>query len=115
MTLSDQQFEFIKDVSALIDFIANVKGYKVTAKHLMRSQEEQQRLYDDGLSQTLESNHLYSCAIDLVIFKDGKTPCWDWEELKEIGQFWENLNKLNRWGGFWKSFRDVPHFERNVK
>jgi hypothetical protein len=124
MTLSDNQFEFLKDFSSLIDFITNVKKLKITATYLYRSQEEQQRKYDEGLSKTLESNHLYSCAIDLNIFYGKKILTniakndltkEEWNLLEEIGQFWQNLNKINRWGGFWKSPYDPGHFERNVK
>jgi hypothetical protein len=124
MNLSNHQFEFLKDLSSLIDFISNVKKIKITATWLHRPQEVQQQLYNEGLTKTLESNHLYSCAIDLNIFignriltnlrKKDLTK----EEvylLNEIGAFWENLNKLNRWGGFWKSIYDPGHFERNVK
>jgi hypothetical protein len=113
MTLSHHQFEFLKDLASLLDFIIKVKGYKVTAKELYRPQEMQDIYYEQGLSKTKNSNHLLSCAIDLIIFIDG-APCYDSVKLQEIGQFWENLNKLNRWGGFWK-WKDMPHFERNVK
>nr|WP_223154740.1 hypothetical protein [Campylobacter concisus] len=30
-----------------------------------------------------------------------------------MGNYWESLNTLNRWGGNFKNFIDVPHFERN--
>ena len=113
MTLSDHQFEFLKDVAVLIDYIANVKKYKVTGDMLYRPQEVQQMYFDQGLSKTLRSNHGVKCAIDLNIFID-KLPCYDKDKLTEIGVFWEGLNKLNRWGGFFKSFTDTPHFERNI-
>lgn len=113
MTLSNHQFEFMKDFNLLLDFIIHVKKYKVTGKELLRPQEMQQIHYDNGVSKTLESNHLYGCAVDLIIFIDNK-PCYDKDKLSEIGMFWQNLNKLNRWGGFWK-FKDTPHFERNIK
>jgi|SRR6056297_291496 len=123
MTLSDHQFEFLKDVSILIDYISNVLKLKITATWLHRPQEMQQQLYNEGLSNTLESNHLYSCALDLNIFKKNRILTMLKKEdltteeqdfLNKIGVFWENLNKKNRWGGFWKSPYDPGHFERNV-
>ena len=123
MTLSDHQNNFLKDVGILFDFL-NVKNVKYTATWLHRSQEIQQQLYNEGLSKTLESNHLYSCAIDLNIFVENRIltniKYQDLTEserdlLNQIGVFWENLNKINRWGGFWKNPYDPGHFERNVK
>jgi D-alanyl-D-alanine dipeptidase len=113
MTLSNHQFEFAKDFNILLDFIIRVKKLKVTIKEVARPQEMQKMYYEQGLSHTLESNHLYGCAVDLIIFIDGK-PCYNKDKLAEIGVFWENLNPLNRWGGFFNSFTDAPHFERNV-
>ena len=123
MKLSDHQFEFLKDVAVLIDFIANVKKYKVTGGWLERNKAIQKILLDAGLSKTMKSNHLIKLAIDFNIFfknlvltnkrKKDLTP----EEsnvLKEIGAFWESLNPLNRWGGFFKSIYDPGHFERNI-
>jgi len=34
--------------------------------------------------------------------------------LTPVGEYWQSLNPKNQWGGFWKSFKDVPHFERKV-
>jgi hypothetical protein len=124
MTLSGNQFEFLKDLATFIDYLANVKKLKITATWLFRTQEVQQSMLDQGLSKTLKSNHLLSCAIDLNIFygkriltnlrKKDLTP----DELKlmqEISVFWENLNPLNRAGFNFKSIYDPGHFERNVK
>ena len=124
MKLSTHQFEFLKDVGALIDFIANVKKVKITGGWLERDYAAQKRLYDKGLSKTLDSNHMKRLAIDLNIFignavltntrkkhltKDGS------DLLNEIGVFWENLHELNRWGGFFNSIYDPGHFERHIK
>jgi len=113
MTLSDHQFEFAKDFNILLDFIIRVKKLKVTIKEVLRPQEMQNLYFEQGLSKVKESNHLYGCAVDLIIFIN-KKPCYEKNELEEIGIFWENLNKLNRWGGHFKNFLDTPHFERNI-
>jgi hypothetical protein len=49
----------------------------------------------------------------LNFFKDGKL-CYDIPALTPVGEYWQSLNPKNQWGGFWKSFKDVPHFERKV-
>lgn len=123
MKTSDHQFEFIKDLILLLQFIIEVKKLKVTASWLGRDDAIQKILYDKGLSKTLESNHLTKTAIDLNIFlnkfvltnkKKGLLTKKESDLLAEIGVFWENLNPLNRWGGFFKSFYDPGHFERNI-
>jgi peptidoglycan L-alanyl-D-glutamate endopeptidase CwlK len=61
----------------------------------------------------MNSNHLRRCAIDLNFFLNG-TLIYDTTILKPLGDYWVSLDSKNDWGGFWKSFKDVPHFERKV-
>jgi len=35
--------------------------------------------------------------------------------LQELGDYWESLDSLNRWGGNWKTLYDFPHFERRAE
>lgn len=123
MTLSDHQFEFIKDVAILIEYIVYVKKYKLTGGWLERNEAIQKILVDNGLSKTMDSNHLKKLAIDLNIFlknmvltnkRKKDLTAKEWDILSEIGVFWENLNPLNRSGMFFKSIYDPGHFERNV-
>jgi len=112
MSLSDQQFEFLKDVGLLIQFIAN-RGYKVTGGELYRPNEMQELYLQMGKTKSKISNHQHKMAIDLAIFIDNE-PCYEKKKLQPIGDFWESLNPKNRWGGNFKSFLDVPHFEREL-
>jgi peptidoglycan L-alanyl-D-glutamate endopeptidase CwlK len=59
----------------------------------------------------MNSLHLKRCAIDLNFFKDGKL-IYDIKQLQIVGNYWESLHEKNEWGGNWKSFKDVPHFQR---
>lgn len=116
MTTSDHQFEFLKDVAILIDYIVNVKKYKITGGRLLDTVANQKIKFDAGLSQTMKSNHLKALAIDFNFFINGHYDMSK-ENLIEIGVFWENLNPLNRWGGFFSGYGkngDSGHFERNV-
>lgn len=112
MSLVTEQAAFLLDVCKLIQ-TANKLGFVVTGGELYRTPEQQQIYVKTGRSQTLKSNHLRRLAIDLNFFVDGKL-CYDIEKLRPIGEFWQSLNPKNSWGGFWKSFKDVPHFERNA-
>jgi hypothetical protein len=119
MSLMLEQFEFLKDVAKLIEFVT-VKGFIITAGELYRPQMMQEHYYKTGKSKTLTSNHTKRLAIDLNFFKYNKLT-YSYDAIKEIGDFWESLNEKNRWGGDWngndirdEKFIDTPHFERSL-
>jgi len=109
-SLSDEQWEFLQDVSELILY-AKMKGYKLTSGELKRTMYQQRRYIAKGLSWTLNSRHLKSLAIDLNLFINNhyQRKCKAYED---IGKYWESLNTNNVWGGSWKSVKDCVHFER---
>jgi hypothetical protein len=106
-----EQAEFLLDVCKLINKATEL-GFIVTGGELYRTPEQQQIYVKTGRSTTMNSNHLRRCAIDLNFFNKLGKLTYDIEELKPIGEYWISLNNKNQWGGFWKSFKDVPHFER---
>ena len=110
MSLVAEQAEFLRHVCLLIDR-ATKAGFVVTGGELYRTPEQQQIHVRAGRSKTMASNHLRRCAIDLNFFIDGKL-CYDVEKLRPLGEFWRSLHPKNDWGGFWRSFKDTPHFER---
>ena len=112
MSLVKEQAAFLLDVAKLINF-ATEQGFVVTGGELFRTAEQQQIYMKTGRSKTMNSLHLKRCAIDLNFFKDGKL-CYDIPALTPVGEYWQSLSPKNQWGGFWKSFKDVPHFERRV-
>jgi hypothetical protein len=112
MSLVNEQAAFLLDVCALIQR-ATALGFTVTGGELARTVEQQQIYVKTGRSKTMNSIHLKRCAIDLNFFKDGKLT-YDIKTLAPVGEYWQSLHPKNQWGGFWKSFKDVPHFERKV-
>jgi hypothetical protein len=56
----------------------------------------------------VKSLHRLKLAIDLVLFRKGK-PCWDSEDYRELGEYWESLHPLCRWGGRFRN-PDGGHF-----
>lgn len=112
MSLSDEQAAFLLDVCKLVPFATNL-GFKVTGGELQRTQVQQEIYVKTGKSKTMNSNHLKKLAIDLNFIKNGQL-IYDKEELAPIGAYWESLNSKNRWGGNFKTFVDMPHFERHV-
>jgi len=116
--LMANQQAFLFDFCKLIVF-ANKQGFIITAGELLRP-EEMQRIYmRTGRSKTMNSLHLRKLAGDLNLFKAdsmGKARLVSTKRgLQPLGDYWESLHPLNRWGGNFKSFKDLGHFERNYK
>lgn len=66
-----------------------------------------------------QSNHNYGFAVDIVMIIDGKTASWDtvkdWDNDKKSD--WMECVEIFKahgwaWGGDWKSFKDLPHFDK---
>ena len=73
--------------------ITNCDGYKIKSKHQIKS---------DG----------FGYAGDIAILVDGKVT-WEEKYYKEVARAGRVLmQKYNiEWGGDWKNFKDLPHFE----
>jgi peptidoglycan L-alanyl-D-glutamate endopeptidase CwlK len=112
MSLVAEQAQFLMDVCKLVVF-ATKQGFVVTGGELFRTPEQQEIYVKTGRSKTMNSYHLKRCAVDLNFFKGGEL-IYDIKVLGPVGAYWESLNQKNSWGGNWKSFKDVPHFERRV-
>lgn len=110
MSLVVEQAEFLRHACLLIQKASEL-GFVVTGGELYRTPEQQKLHVQSGRSRTMASNHLRRCAVDLNFFVDGKL-CYDIEALRPLGEYWRSLHPKNEWGGFWRRFVDVPHFER---
>ena len=70
----------------------------------MRTQEEQQKLFDAGKSQTMKSKHLNGDAVDLMAYVDGKAS-WElnlYDDLADAMK-WAATEEgvVVRWGAAW--------------
>ncbi len=118
MSLVDEQAAFLLDMCKLIEK-AKELDFVVTGGELFRPPEMQEIYVAQGRSQTMKSNHLRRCAVDLNFFKSRPDKSleltYDIPTLKPLGDYWESLAPgKNSWGGNWSSFKDVPHFERRA-
>ena len=81
-----------------------------------RTIKEQKELVKKGKSKTLNSRHLSGNAIDIAPIdpKTGKGK-FDRTLALEIAtafyQAAQNQGAKIEWGGTWKNFEDIPHFE----
>jgi peptidoglycan L-alanyl-D-glutamate endopeptidase CwlK len=120
MTLGEHQEVFAVQFAALLRKAWDM-GYSVRIGEVQRPIEMQELYVKTGRSKTMDSMHLKKCAADLVLLRDGKV-C-DRAQIKPLGDWWESLDPLNRWGGNWRgavdsgksNFVDAPHFERQAR
>ena len=112
MSLRNEQEQFTRDLIKLL-LKAHELGFTVTIGEVQRPLAMQKLYVKLGRSKTFNSMHLKKCAVDLNLFLDGKL-IYDVSLVKPLGEYWESLNPKNQWGGHWKSFKDVPHFQRTV-
>jgi hypothetical protein len=135
MTLSQHQRIFTKHVGMLIAF-AYQNGIELTLGEAHRTNSQvllnffgfEVVRFGDGitlkkskkLSKTLLSEHVNRLAVDFNFFINGVLT-YDFWDIKILGDYWESLDPLNRWGGDFNKtgkpdgFVDTPHFERNRK
>ena len=84
----------------------------------LRSTEDQAKLFEDGVSKAdgvnNKSYHQSGKALDVYAYVDGKAS-WDKLHLALIAssmlQASAQLGYKLKWGGLWKSWQDMPHFE----
>lgn len=58
-----------------------------------------------------KSLHNFRRAVDLVQYRDGQPADWNNKEFYEAA--WYYLEALGwKWGNHFKSFKDIPHFEK---
>ena len=109
MSLSNEQWDFTKDISQLIKYASSI-DIKLTPGECFRPQLMQEHYYDTGKSRTRHSLHNSKLAMDFSIFINGHI-CNNNLSSVRLGIFWEALDIHNEWGGFWK-FVDINHFQR---
>lgn len=110
MTLRKKQSLFAY-LLALLIIEANRQGYELTLGEAYRSPQEARRLYDlykagKGPRASLNSIHCIKLAQDLNLFKNDVYLKTTRAHLP-LGEFWEALNPLCRWGG---RFGDGNHY-----
>ncbi len=110
LDLQSKQFLFSRLLTALLKKAWEL-GFEVKMGYALRSQREQDALVASGASKTRRSNHLRSLAVDLLLFRERDPGEWEYmtrsEEYRDLGEYWETLHPLCRWGG---RFSDGGHF-----
>lgn len=101
---------------------------KIRITQGLRTFKEQDQLYAIGRTKPGkkvtnakpgQSIHNYGLAVDICLIIDGKTASWDtakdWDNNK-VADWYECVKIFAKygweWGGSWKTFKDLPHFEK---
>lgn len=96
---------------------------KVRISQGLRTFAEQDALYKKRPKVTNakggQSIHNYGFAVDIVLIIDGKEASWntvkDWDNDRK-SDWMECVEVFKKhgwnWGGDWKSFKDLPHFDK---
>ena len=125
---SKRSLDNLKNVDTDLVKICNelIKRIDFTVIEGHRSIERQKELFDkgfsriDGISKKGKHNYFPSLSSDIIPYKKGHNP-FDGTKESELmfielsKQFKIIANELNikiTWGGDWKSFKDMPHFEK---
>lgn len=103
---------------------------KVRITQGLRTFAEQQELFDIGRktagkkvtnARPGQSIHNYGFAVDICLIIDGKVASWDtakdWDNDR-VADWYECVKIFAKhgwiWGGNWKTFQDMPHFEKRT-
>jgi len=117
----------VKKIIAECDAALTGKA-KIRITQGLRTFDEQAQLYAVGRTKAGkkvtnakagQSIHNYGLAVDMCLIIDGKTASWDtakdWDNDK-IADWYECVKIFAKhgweWGGNWKTFKDLPHFEK---
>lgn len=84
----------------------------------LRTAEEQHGLFLKGVSKldgyNKKSYHQTGKAFDIYLMINGKAS-WDKAKLTKVARHIQEVSKVHKiiltWGGDWKKFIDMPHFQ----
>lgn len=117
----------VKKIIAECDSALNGRA-KIRVTQGLRTFAEQEKLYNQGRTspgkkvtnaKAGQSIHNYGLAVDICLIIDGKDVSWDtakdWDN-DGVADWYECVKIFAKygwdWGGNWKTFKDLPHFEK---
>ncbi|MCY8232344.1 peptidoglycan-binding protein [Priestia endophytica] len=99
--------------------LAYRNGINIAVTQGLRTFAEQNALYEQGRTKPGkivtnarggQSIHNYGLAFDIAIFDDNQNAVWTGNDYNRVGKLGQQLLGLE-WGGAWRSFKDLPHFQ----
>lgn len=90
-----------------------------------RTEEEQAELYAQGrtkpgkivtqLKKGSKHNHFPSHAFDIGFIRNDRALDWSANNFKLFAEIVKQVAPEVKWGGNWKKFKDLPHFEVQIE
>ncbi len=111
------------DLVKVVERAIRISTVDFTVIEGVRDMERQQRLFETGASQTLNSRHIpgadgFAKAVDLAAWVDDEIR-WDWPLYGHIAKAMQtaatDLNIKIVSGINWRTFKDGPHHELDRK
>lgn len=109
MTLQQKQSVFAQNVARLLMHVDAI-GLTCSIGEVFRTQE-QAEIYEKEGKGIKDSLHCKKLAIDLHLFSPHGQYLTDMKSYEPLGQYWESLLPVNKWGGRFKPLIDCVHFE----
>ncbi len=99
MRIFSKREQFARDISILLRYCTSL-GYGVTFGEAYRTKEQQALYVEAKKSKVKVSQHQKRLGMDLHIWDEetGRYYITD-KQWREVGEYWEQLNTMNRWGG----------------
>ena len=107
LTLGQKQELFTRLICTKLVPFALRRGYEIRGGEWWRSPAAAAEYARTGKG-IKNSNHRKKLAWDINLFKDGKY-LTSTEDHRELGEYWEKLHPLCRWGGRFRR-RDGNHY-----
>lgn len=103
------------DLVAVVKLALELSPVDFTVIEGLRTPERQAELMKQGFTRTLKSRHIIGQAVDIV-----PLPV-DWNNTKPfylvadaMKQAAKQLGVKITWGGDWRTFKDLPHYQIEV-
>lgn len=113
MDLLEKQLLFMDSLCRFLEEAILQWGCHITIGEAFRT-KEQAEIYAKSGKGIQDSLHCKRLAIDLNLFDHDGKYLTDTKDYAQLGELWESLNELNRWGGRFKR-PDGNHFEMQDK
>lgn len=111
MTKNDARVLFLRCLGRWIT-AAEAEGIRFLVYTFHRTAADQAQKYNERKSQVVYSQHQDWLAVDIVLLGDGDEAIWaDHPHYRRLGEIWKAQHPLCRWGGDWKTLKDLGHLE----
>lgn len=111
LSLREKQSLFVQLIAKLVDYAYEELGYELTYGEAWRTPEQALLNASKGIGSS-NSLHIDRLAVDFNLFVEDRY-CPDSEAHRPLGEYWEGLHELCRWGGRFLDAKGRPKPDGN--